>query len=87
MEQWKSIVRSLKDDSEVPYKTEELAEKIYHDLKRLKIKDKGKFKQRMGPEFEGWILSLSERFSEEVVKQILSDDEFWSATLKITLKI
>lgn len=87
MDEWKSAVRKLKDDSEIPYKTEEIAEKIYHDLKRYKIRDKGKFKQRMGPEFENWVLSLSDRFSEVAVKEIVSDDDFWTATLKVTLRI
>jgi hypothetical protein len=41
----------------------------------------------MGPEFENWILSLSERFSENVVKEIISDDNFWTATLKVTLGV
>lgn len=87
MEEWKSVVRSLKDDSEIPYKTEELAIRIRQDLKKFKIKDKGKFRQRMGPEFENWILSLSENFSQEVVKEIISDDDFWTATLKITIGV
>jgi hypothetical protein len=87
MDAWYSVVRKLKDDSEIPYKTEEIAEKIYHDLKRFKIREKGKFKQRMGPEFENWVLSLSERFSEESVKEIISDDDFWTTTLKVTLGI
>lgn len=87
MDEWKSTVRALKDESQIPYKTEEIAEKIYHDLKRFKIREKGKFRQRMGPEFENWILSLSERFSENVVKEIISDDNFWTATLKVTLGV
>jgi hypothetical protein len=87
MDEWKSTVRTLKDESQIPYKTEEIAEKIYHDLKRFKIKDKGKFRQRMGPEFENWVISLTERFSEVAVKEIISDDDFWTATLKLTLGI
>lgn len=87
MEEWKSVVRTLKDESQIPYKTEEITEAIYHDLKRLKIKDKGKFRQRMGPEFDNWVFSLSERFSEPAVKEIVSDDDFWTATLKITLGV
>lgn len=87
MDEWKTTVRALKDDSEIPYKTEEITEKIYHDLKRFKIREKGKFKQRMGPEFDNWILSLSERFPKEAVKEIISDDDFWTATLKLTLGV
>ena len=87
MDEWKTVVRNLKDDSVIPYKTEEIAEKIYHDLKRFKIREKGKFKQRMGPEFENWILTLSDRFAKETIKEIISDDDFWRATLKITIGV
>jgi hypothetical protein len=87
MEEWENTVRNLKDQSQIRYKTEEVAVKIYQDLKRFKIRDKGKFKQRMGPEFESWVFSLSNRFSDEVVKEIISDDDFWTATLKITIGI
>ena len=87
MDEWKSVVRGLKDDSEIPYKTEEIAISVYHDLRRLKIRDKGKFRQRMGPEFESWAMQLGDRFSEVAVKEILSDDDFWQATLKITIGI
>lgn len=87
MDEWLSVVRGLKDDSEIPYKTEEIAIQMYHDLKRLKIRDKGKFRQRMGPEFESWSMNLGDTFPEAAVKEILSDDEFWQATLKITIGI
>lgn len=87
MEEWLSVVRGLKDDSEIPYKTEEITIKIYHDLKRYRIRDKGKFRQRMGPEFENWVMQLSDDFPEAAVKEIVSDDEFWQATLKITIGI
>jgi hypothetical protein len=87
MDEWLSVVRGLKDDSEIPFKTEEIAIAIYHDLKRFKIRDKGKFRQRMGPEFENWSMNLSDQFPEAAVKEILSDDDFWTATLKITIGI
>lgn len=87
MDEWLSVVRGLKDDSEIPYKTEEIAIQVYHDLKRLKIRDKGKFRQRMGPEFESWSMNLADTFPEVALKEILSDDEFWQATLKITIGI
>jgi len=87
MEEWMSVVRGLKDDSEIPFKTEEIAIAIYHDMKRLRIRDKGKFRQRMGPEFESWTMQLADQFPEAAVKEILSDDEFWQATLKITIGI
>lgn len=87
MEEWYKKVRLLKDESETPYETEKVTHKIFYDLKRTKIREKGKFKNRMGPEFETWIAGLNERFVPELVNAIISDDEFWELTLKLTLGI
>ena len=87
MEDWYKKVRLLKDESETPYETEKVCHKIFYDLKRYKIREKGKFKNRMGPEFESWSASLGERFAPELVNAIISDDEFWTMTLKITLGV
>jgi hypothetical protein len=87
MEEWYTKVRLLKDDSETPYITEKLCHKIFYDLTKYKIREKGKFKNRMGPEFESWIVTLNERFAPELVNAIISDDDFWTATLKLTLGI
>jgi hypothetical protein len=83
MEEWYSKVRQLKDESANDYKTEEVCHRVFQDLRRLKIKDKGKFKQRMGPEFGAWTMSLHAEFSVESVAAILNDDEFWSLTLVV----
>jgi len=89
MEAWYTKVRLLKDESEAPYVTEKVCHKIFYDLKRSKIREKGKFKNRMGPEFETWVSSLSQRFEDypQLINAIVSDDEFWEATLKLTLGI
>ena len=87
MQAWYSKVRQMKDESESAYTTELAVKKMFYDLKRLRIKDKGKFKQRMGPDFESWIASLNERFPSSTVSAIISDDEFWELTLKLTLGI
>ncbi len=87
MEEWYKKVRLLKDESETPYETEKLSHKIFYDLKRSKIREKGKFKNRMGPEFENWVETLGDRFASELVNAVISDDEFWEATLKLTLGI
>jgi hypothetical protein len=87
MEDWYSKVRKLKDESEQPYFTEKLCQQIYHDLRRMKVRDKGKFKQRMGPEFENWVSRLYEDYNAESVKEILNDDEFWLLTLKHTMRV
>jgi hypothetical protein len=89
MEEWYKKVRLLKDESEAAYLTEKVCHKIFYDLKRLKIREKGKFKNRMGPEFESWVASLSQRFEEypQLINSIVSDDEFWNQTLKLTLGV
>jgi hypothetical protein len=87
MDEWYKIVGNLKDDSEVPYSTQQITHDIFRELRRAKIKDKGKFKNRMGPEFEAWAYHLTERYPEHMIKEILNDDEFWEETLKITQRI
>jgi hypothetical protein len=84
METWYAIVGNLRDDSEDPYKTQQLTHQIFRELRKAKIKDKGKFKNRMGPEFENWAQYLSEQYSPELVGEILQDDEFWIETLRVT---
>jgi hypothetical protein len=83
MEDWYSKVRQLKDESVQPYFTEELCQRVYHDLRRMKVRDKGKFKQRMGPEFDNWIARLYQDYNPEMVKEIINDDDFWLLTLKM----
>ena len=65
--------------------------KVKHsNYKKAKRKiEKGKFKNRMGPEFESWVGSLNQRFDEypQLINSIISDDEFWNTTLKLTLNI
>lgn len=87
MEAWYKKVRLLKDESEAPYQTERVCHKIFNDLRRAKVREKGKFKNRMGPEFETWAAGLGERFAPELVNAIISEDEFWEMTLKLTLGI
>jgi hypothetical protein len=84
MEEWNKMVRILKDESTQPNKTAELADRIFQDLKRMKIKDKKKFVQRLGPEFENWALKLEDDYPSYIVTNILNDDEFWTLTLKVS---
>ncbi len=87
MEEWYSKVRQLKDESEQPYFTEQFCQRVYHDLRRMKVRDKGKFKQRMGPEFDNWVARLHEDYNPELSKEILNDDDFWLLTLKYTMRV
>jgi hypothetical protein len=87
MEEWYSIVRELKDASEVPYKTNELCSEIFILLKRSRIKEKVKFKQRMGPEFEKFVADLVIEYPHAMVNAVIFDDEFWETTIKLTLRV
>ena len=83
MEHWNKAVRILKDESAEPNKTAQLCERIFQDLRRMKIKDKNKFKQRLGPDFENWTLKLEEDYPSYIVVNLLNDDDFWQLTFKV----
>ena len=80
MEDWYSAVRKLRDVSAEPYKTEQFCQHVFQSLRRLKIKDKGKFNQRMGPEFSSWSGGLE---PQSLAISILNEDDFWQLTLKV----
>lgn len=84
MEKWYSDVRQLKDEYEEGLKVEEFCHYIWHSLRRLKIKDKGKFKQKIGPEFSIWVSKLELDFSEDLVKDIINNHEFWDLTWEVS---
>ena len=84
MEKWYAIVGNLKDESEDPYKTQQFTHQVYRELRRSKLKDKGKFKNRMGPEFEQWSLRLEDEYSKDLVMDVLNNDDFWVETLKLS---
>lgn len=84
MEEWHRIVRNFKDDSENPYLTQLFMYRVFQDLSNRKIKEKVKFKNRMGPEFEQWSAGLEQEYPKELMVEILNDDEFWAETLKVT---
>jgi hypothetical protein len=84
MEKWYTIVRKLQDESENKHITRKFTERVFHELHNGRIREKQKFKNRMGPEFEQWVASLVEDFGSDMVSEILNDDEFWVETLLIT---
>lgn len=83
MEEWYSSVRNWMDMFEERLDVKTFCDRIFQDLHFMKIKDKGKFKQRMGPEFELWTKSLEEDYPSELVVELLNDDPFWLLTLKV----
>ena len=84
MEEWNKAVRILKDESMEPNKTAQLCERIFQDLRRMKIKDKKKFYERLGPEFENFTLKLEEDYPSYIVVKVLNEDDFWRLTLKVS---
>ena len=84
MEKWYTTVRKLQDESEDKYLTRKFAERVFHELYNARIREKQKFKNRMGPEFEQWVNSLVSDFPQEMVTEIINDDEFWVDTLSVT---
>jgi len=87
MDTWYTLVNNLKDESEDSYKTQLFCEQVFRELRTAKIKDKGKFKQRMGPEFDQWSSRLETEYPEMLVREILQDDDFWKETLLQTQNI
>jgi hypothetical protein len=84
MEEWYSAVRILREESDSPSLVKDFCYRMFQDLKRIKIKDKKKFAQRLGPDFDNWREYLESDFPKELVKEVLFDDDFWKLTLKIT---
>jgi hypothetical protein len=87
MEEWYTKVRDMKTESEDTYMTKRFTDKVFHDLSKMRIRDKGKFKERTGSEFENWVAGLATEYAGEFINIILGDDEFWNLTLKLTLGI
>jgi hypothetical protein len=74
---------------EDPKHTRKFCFQVFHDLmfikQNRKLKEKEKFRQRKGPEFDAWTTELQDEFSQELITEVLSDDTFWNLTLKNTL--
>jgi len=83
MDEWYKAVRVLREESDNGALVKNFCHDIFFQLKHLKVKDKKKFLQRLGPEFEGWTISLEEKYPKELVREILNDDEFWTLTVKM----
>ena len=87
MEEWYTKVRDMKTESEDTYMTKRFTDKVFHDLARLRIRDRGKFKERTGSEFENWVAGLATEYDGDFINIILGDDDFCNLTLKLTLGI
>jgi hypothetical protein len=87
MEKWHNLVLNFKDESDNSHLTQLFCHQVFRELRTAKIKEKGKFKNRMGPEFEQWSAKLATEYPPDLVSEILQDDEFWLETLLQTQKI
>ena len=83
MEAWYSAVRNWMDQFEERQQVKSFCDRIFQDLHFMKLKDKGKFKQRMGPEFDMWASKLEEDYPKDLAVEILNDDDFWKLTLQV----
>lgn len=79
MEQWNSLVRNLDTSPR-------LAEAVFRILSRMRIKEKAKFMQRMGVEYDYLVSELSDKFSPSDVQDILRNDEFFTLTVELQSK-
>lgn len=79
MEEWNTLIRNLGDEQENRKLFIECARTIYRKLIRRRIKDLQKFRQRLGQEYEQFVEEL--RFPENMVKDLLSNDEFFELTM------
>lgn len=80
---WVVTVRALKDaekkNGTEPYNVECLCRDILRYMRRVRIRDLGRFKQRTGLEYEAFIKSLI-AYDHELVQRIVGDDDFWAET-------
>jgi len=74
----------MKDESEQPFLTQQITHKIYRDLHTRTVKERIKFKERMGQEFNKWVATLYQLYPTDLVNQIIHDDIFWLATLQLS---
>jgi len=78
-DKWVEVVRDMKDAAPEPYDVEVVCRDILRYMRTARIRDIGRFKQRIGLEYEAFIKSL--HYEEERVQPIVNDDEFWDATV------
>lgn len=87
MDKWTEILRDMLEDEEprIQYEIRSITMRIYNDLLTMRIREKLKFREQTGTEFQKWSENLELEFDADIVEEILSDDEFWKTTLKLTM--
>ena len=86
---WAETVRDLKDAEKAqgtePYDVECVCRDILRYVRRVRIREPGRFQQRTGLEYEAFLKALA-RHEEKLVLRIVGDDDFWEATIDMVRK-
>jgi hypothetical protein len=86
---WVETVRDLKDAEKAhgtePYDVECVCRDILRYVRRVRIREVGRFQQRTGLEYEAFLKSLG-AYDEELISRIVGDDDFWEATIGMVRK-
>lgn len=85
---WAELVQTMKDSeakNEISmYTTEQMARECLRRIRRTRIRQYTLFTQRRGEEFEQLLFHLQqEGFNEEAIQRMVTNDEFWKATLEM----
>ena len=83
-EAWASTVCDLKDagksEGYEPYEIECVCRDILRYVRRVRIREVGRFKQRTGLEYEAFLKTLA-HYDTKLVTHIVNEDDFWNATI------
>jgi len=79
---WVETVRDLKDAVDEPFDVETVCRVILRYVRRSRIREVVKFKQRLGVEYEAFFSTLA-IYDENIVNYIVNDDPFWTATTNL----
>lgn len=85
---WAEFVQTMKDSEAkngiTMYATEQLARECLRYIRRTRIRQYTLFIQRRGEEFEKLLAYLQqEGFNEEAIQRMVTNDDFWKATLEM----
>ena len=87
LEHWSSMVRSLKDEereNDIPaQETSDLAKDILRHIRSTRFRQALLFKQKRGEEYEQFVEGLNATYTNDLVKRMLTNDEFWEVCFSL----
>jgi len=87
LEHWSSMVRRLKDEErehDIPaQETSDLAKDILRHIRSTRFRQALLFKQKRGEEYEQFVERLNATYTNDLVKRILTNDEFWEVCFSL----